>query len=217
MQESSAFNQDPTIQAPKQTSTTVSQQLRSWQTSSNWFPSNRSNAIPSSTSTVPQARRMWALTVENLPSSLRSSGSRSVYRISLTHHRFQSTLIHRSNGTLTFTHLQKVFFLRGIWETYSHIGPSFSDSQVDSTQPFPVSYFRTLMFPVTVVKRFLNRQVPTIPLPRDIEEDITSNAGSWLLISKSSDTPNTAAAACQTSPVQPIFDTKPCQNPRRSF
>ena len=66
----------------------------------------------------------------------------------------------------------------------------------------------------SVVKRFLNRQVPTIPLPQDIDVDLTSNSGSWLVVSQSQQslssrtTPCTLSTARQTSSAIQIQDTK---------
>lgn len=67
----------------------------------------------------------------------------------------------------------------------------------------------TKMLPVTVVKRFLNRQVPTVPLPPDIDEDLTSNAGSWLVVSETRKPPCTASIACQTSSESQLQVVKP--------
>ncbi len=69
------------------------------------------------------------------------------------------------------------------------------------------------MQPVTVVKRFRHRDAPSIPLPENIDEDITSQASSWLVISRGSQQPtvdlgiNPSEIACQTmaSP-QPFYE-----------
>ena len=44
------------------------------------------------------------------------------------------------------------------------------------------------MFPITVVKRFLNRNVPNIPLPPNIDDDLESISGSWIVPSKPTST-----------------------------
>ena len=76
------------------------------------------------------------------------------------------------------------------------------------------------MFPVTVVKRFLNRNVPNIPLPSDIDDDLDSNSGSWIVpskptsISRSQAGPSTISVACQTSIEKPSLQASPRSRPR---
>ena len=73
------------------------------------------------------------------------------------------------------------------------------------------------MLPVTVVKRFLNRQVPTVPLPPDIDEELTSNSGSWLVVSETRKPPCAASIACQTSPTSQLQMVKPRARPREDI
>ena len=73
------------------------------------------------------------------------------------------------------------------------------------------------MLPVTVVKRFLNRQVPTVPLPPDIDEELTSNSGSWLVVSETRKSPCAASIACQTSPTSQLQMVKPRARPREDI
>ena len=81
------------------------------------------------------------------------------------------------------------------------------------------------MFPVTVVKRFLNRGDPDVPLPPDIDDDVDSNSDSWHLptpVDSNSDAwhlptpttrsyvaPSTNSVACQTTTEKPSFQGKP--------
>ena len=70
------------------------------------------------------------------------------------------------------------------------------------------------MKPVTIVKRFLNRTTPSIPLPGDIDEESASPSGTWLLVAQNTEspepqlTPTTTTTACQTmaSP-HPFYET----------
>ena len=77
-----------------------------------------------------------------------------------------------------------------------------------------------VMFPVTVVKRFLNRNVPYIPLPPDLDDDLDSNTGSWLVPSKptsssrSQTVPSNNSVACQTTIHKPSLQTSPRSRPR---
>ena len=67
---------------------------------------------------------------------------------------------------------------------------------------------------VTIVKRFLNRTTPSIPLPGDIDEESASPSGTWLLVAQNTEspepqlTPTTTTTACQTmaSP-HPFYET----------
>ena len=63
------------------------------------------------------------------------------------------------------------------------------------------------MKPVTIVKRFLNRTTPSIPLPGDIDEESTSPSRTCLLGPEQL-TPTTTTIACQTmaSP-HPFYET----------
>ena len=70
------------------------------------------------------------------------------------------------------------------------------------------------MKPVTIVKRFLNRTTPSIPLPGDIDEESTSPSGTWLLVSQNTEspepqlTPTTTTIAGQTmAPPHPFYET----------
>ena len=77
------------------------------------------------------------------------------------------------------------------------------------------SQVRTVMFPVTVVNRFLKRQTPQIPLPPNIEEEYDSRSDSWLLFSKSQSSPRdpqaqtTSSIACQTSSFSETTEHRP--------
>ena len=77
-----------------------------------------------------------------------------------------------------------------------------------------------LMFPITVVKRFLNRNVPNIPLPPDIDDELESISGSWIVPSKPTSTsrshtePSTVSIACQTSSQKPSLQVSPRSRPR---
>ena len=60
------------------------------------------------------------------------------------------------------------------------------------------------MQPITIVKRFLNRTTPSIPLPEDIGDEPASILESWLLIPQSNEDPDvpptsSTTVACQTS------------------
>ena len=76
------------------------------------------------------------------------------------------------------------------------------------------------MFPITVVKRFLNRNVPNIPLPPNIDDDLESMSGSWIVPSKPTSTsrsqtgPSTVSIACQTSFQKPSLQVSPRSRPR---
>ena len=76
------------------------------------------------------------------------------------------------------------------------------------------------MFPITVVKRFLNRNVPNIPLPPNIDDDLESISGSWIVPSKPTSTsrshtePSTVSIACQTSSQKPSLQVSPRSRPR---
>ena len=76
------------------------------------------------------------------------------------------------------------------------------------------------MFPITVVKRFLNRNVPNIPLPPNIDDDLESISGSWIVPSKPTSTsrsqtePSTVSIACQTSFQKPSLQVSPRSRPR---
>ena len=75
------------------------------------------------------------------------------------------------------------------------------------------------MFPVTVVKRFLNRSVPSIPLPPDIDDSSDSISNPWVLVSDSTSSsrpqskPTVNSTACQTSANIPQQST-PRSRPR---
>ena len=68
------------------------------------------------------------------------------------------------------------------------------------------------MQPITVVKQFLNRTTPSIPIPQDIDDDPASHSESWLLISQTTEDPEVlptsiATVACQTSASpQPLYE-----------
>ena len=76
------------------------------------------------------------------------------------------------------------------------------------------------MFPVTVVKRFLNRNVPNIPLPPDIDDNLDSASDSWILVSKPTSSsrsrtePSFSSVACQTVTNKPLQQTSPRSRPR---
>ena len=85
--------------------------------------------------------------------------------------------------------------------------PSFS-----SFSPSPSSH---LMKPITIVKRFLKGEAPSIPLPPGTDDEVVSNPSteSWLLISQSSTrqrahhVASTKEAECQTRPaIQPFYN-----------
>lgn len=81
--------------------------------------------------------------------------------------------------------------------------------------------FKT-MFPVTVVKRFLNRNVPNIPLPPDIDDNLDSASDSWILVSKPTSSsrsqtgPTTNSVACQTKTERPLPQASP-RSRRRDY
>ena len=70
---------------------------------------------------------------------------------------------------------------------------------------FEQAQVRSVMFPVTVVNRFLNRHTPQVPLPPNIDEEYDSHSESWLVVSKSQNSLHgtqaqpTSSVACQTS------------------
>lgn len=101
-----------------------------------------------------------------------------------------------------------LFYLSSVCEARFQARTSCFRLLICFMQPFSFSHFYAQMLPVTIVKRFLNRQLPKAPLPRAIDEDLTSNSNSWPS-PRSRVTPNTSTAACQTSPTQTILDTKP--------
>ena len=76
------------------------------------------------------------------------------------------------------------------------------------------------MFPVTVVKRFLSRNVLNIPLPPNIDDDLISISDSWLIPSKPTSSPrsearpSTTSVACQTSTERPSSQKSPRSRPR---
>ena len=71
------------------------------------------------------------------------------------------------------------------------------------------------MKPITIVKRFLNRTTPPIPLPNDTDEDSNSQSGSWLLLSQSAEDPevpptsSTTTVGCQTRASPQLSYDKP--------
>ena len=78
--------------------------------------------------------------------------------------------------------------------------------------------FFKIMRPITIVKRFLRGDTPSIPLPADIDEELTSDpsTGSWSLVSQSgkSGTPSkqinpTKEVECQTSSSAPTENSYP--------
>ena len=86
----------------------------------------------------------------------------------------------------------------------------FSDVHHDRS-----SFLLGSMQPITIVKRFLNRTTPSIPLPEDIDDD-PAHSESWLLISQSNDDPeafptSSATVACQTSALPQLYE-KPRSN-----
>lgn len=78
------------------------------------------------------------------------------------------------------------------------------------------------MFSVTVVKRFLNRNVPNIPLPPDIDDNLDSASDSWILVSKPTSSsrsqtgPTTNSVACQTKTERPLLKASP-RSRRRDY
>ncbi len=66
------------------------------------------------------------------------------------------------------------------------------------------------MKPITIVKRFLNRATPPVPLPDDIDDESTSASGSWLLLPNSTEGNgvtlhvSTADRGCQTQGLSQI-------------
>ena len=81
-------------------------------------------------------------------------------------------------------------------------------------QPFQAFIFE--MFPVTVVKRFLHRNVPSIPLPPDIDDTLDSASDSWILPTsnpRSQSKTTLCSVACQTS-VDTGHHTLPRSRPR---
>lgn len=98
---------------------------------------------------------------------------------------------------------------------------TFSDRIVFFLSPAAISSIKSaVMFPVTVVKRFFNRNVPYIPFPPDLDDDLDSNTGSWLVPSKptsssrSQTVPSNNSVACQTTIHKPSLQTSPRSRPR---
>ncbi len=85
-------------------------------------------------------------------------------------------------------------------------GSFFSDVHHDRS-----SFLLGSMLPITIVKRFLNRTTPSIPLPEDIDDD-PAHSESWLLISQPNADPeafptSSATVACQTSALPQLYET----------
>ena len=76
-------------------------------------------------------------------------------------------------------------------------------------QPFKV--LNPNMFPITVVKRFLDSNVPNIPLPPNIDDDLESMSGSWIVPSKPTSTsrsqtgPSTVSMLAKHRSRSPLF------------
>ena len=109
------------------------------------------------------------------------------------------TLTAQTFGMSLFISLQKEFFLI--------VGRSLIS--ILHCCYFPQAYPSRTMRPITIVKRFLKGETPSIPLPPGIADDMTSNpsTGSWLLVSQNgtqaNHTKNTKEVECQTSPNGP--------------
>ena len=93
----------------------------------------------------------------------------------------------------------------------------FSDFSFSHACHYRSSHLLGSMQPITIVKRFLNRTTPSIPLPDDIDDDPASHSESWLLISQTTEDlevlpTSIATVACQTSASpQPLYE-KPRSN-----
>ena len=80
---------------------------------------------------------------------------------------------------------------------------------------FEQAQVRSVMFPVTVVNRFLNRHTPQVPLPPNIDEEYDSHSESWLVVSKSQNSLHgtqaqpTSSVACQTSSFSETTKNRP--------
>lgn len=92
---------------------------------------------------------------------------------------------------------------------FSVISPPFHCS------PFFDSQVNLIMFPVTIVNRFLKRQTPQVPLPPDIDEEYDSRSESWVMVSNSRSTVTrtpakpTSNMACQTSSFSETTNHRP--------
>ena len=116
----------------------------------------------------------------------------------------------------------KTFFFFGCEDdvSLSFVPSFFSSFSLDMLYPQPFTVSIRLMFPITVVKRFLNRNVPNIPLPPDIDDELESLSGSWIVPSKPTSTsrsptePGTVSIASQTSSQTPFLQVSPRSRPR---